>query len=98
VISALEKLCGPGKALKAEPCDPTQFKGLVESGSALHRISGVAAHARARPRSTARSVEMHDVRNLGEYEGSLTVDARIVADLVSACEAVSRKVAALAAK
>jgi hypothetical protein len=46
----------------------------------------------------ARSVEMHDVRNLGEYEGSLTVDARIVADLVSACEAVSRKVAALAAK
>jgi hypothetical protein len=33
VISALEKLCGPGKALKAEPCDPTEFKGLVESGN-----------------------------------------------------------------
>lgn len=33
MISALEKLCGPGKSLKAEPCDPAEFKGLVESGN-----------------------------------------------------------------
>jgi hypothetical protein len=139
VISALEKLCGPGKALKAEPCDPTEFKGLVESGNVRLRDAQVAklalesrfdlaynaAHAlcvaalrRHGYRSTQRSIvfqvlphtlglgpeewrvlsKCHGVRNLGEYEGSLTVDARIVADLVSACEAVSRKVAALAAK
>jgi hypothetical protein len=34
----------------------------------------------------------HDVRNLGEYEGDLNVDARLVADLVVACSAVAAKV------
>ena len=33
----------------------------------------------------------HDVRNLGEYEGDLDVDERIVADLIVACEAVNSK-------
>jgi hypothetical protein len=37
----------------------------------------------------------HDVRNLGEYEGDLNVDDRLVADLLSACAAVAGKVAAL---
>ena len=31
----------------------------------------------------------HDIRNLGEYEGDLNVDERLVTDLVSACQAVS---------
>lgn len=31
----------------------------------------------------------HDVRNLGEYEGDLNVDERLVADLVEACKAVA---------
>lgn len=39
----------------------------------------------------------HDVRNLGEYEGDLNVDARLVADLVGACGVVLAKVAALPA-
>lgn len=30
----------------------------------------------------------HEVRNLGEYEGDLNVDERLVADLIEACKAV----------
>jgi hypothetical protein len=37
----------------------------------------------------------HDIRNLGEYEGDLNIDERIVTDLVSACRAVQTKVDAL---
>lgn len=37
----------------------------------------------------------HDVRNVGEYEGALDVDARIVTDLIAACKAVAAKVNAL---
>lgn len=38
----------------------------------------------------------HDLRNLGEYEGDLNVDERIVTDLVVACRTVAAKLAALA--
>lgn len=34
----------------------------------------------------------HNVRNLGEYEGMLNADERLVIDLVSATEAVSRAI------
>jgi len=37
----------------------------------------------------------HDVRNLGEYEGDLNVDERLVTDLIAACQAVVAKVKAL---
>jgi hypothetical protein len=33
----------------------------------------------------------HSVRNLGEYEGDLNVDERLVADLVVACRSVAAK-------
>jgi hypothetical protein len=33
----------------------------------------------------------HDIRNLGEYEGDLNVDERIVTDLTSACRTVAAK-------
>lgn len=39
----------------------------------------------------------HDIRNLGEYEGSIDVNDRIVDDLIAACQAVSDKLAALPA-
>jgi hypothetical protein len=39
----------------------------------------------------------HDIRNLGEYEGDLNVDERIVTDLVMACQVVAAKVDALKA-
>ena len=35
----------------------------------------------------------HNVRNLGEYEGSLDVDDRLVADLIDACQAVADAIA-----
>jgi hypothetical protein len=38
----------------------------------------------------------HDVRNLGEYEGDLNVDDRLVTDLLVACKAVAAKVKGLA--
>lgn len=38
----------------------------------------------------------HDLRNLGEYEGDLNIDERIVTDLLAACRVVSAKVQALA--
>ena len=34
----------------------------------------------------------HEIRNLGEYEGDLNVDKRIVTDLIKACSAVAAKV------
>ena len=37
----------------------------------------------------------HDVRNVGEYEGALEVDERIVTDLIAACKAVAASVEAL---
>ena len=37
----------------------------------------------------------HDIRNLGEYEGDLDVDERIVADLITACKAVAAKLDSL---
>ena len=37
----------------------------------------------------------HDIRNLGEYEGDLNVDERIVLDLIAACRAVADKVETL---
>ena len=37
----------------------------------------------------------HDIRNLGEYEGDLNVDERLVTDLITACRTVADRVAAL---
>ena len=37
----------------------------------------------------------HDIRNLGEYEGDLNVDERIVADLIIACHKVADKLGQL---
>lgn len=37
----------------------------------------------------------HNIRNVGEYEGALDVDERIVTDLIAACAAVATKVTAL---
>jgi len=39
----------------------------------------------------------HEIRNLGEYEGDLNIDERIVTDLISACRQVLEKAQALPA-
>lgn len=38
----------------------------------------------------------HNIRNLGEYEGDLNVDERIVTDLIAACRAVAAKLDTMA--
>lgn len=37
----------------------------------------------------------HEIRNLGEYEGNLNIDERLVTDLIVACGKVADKLAAL---
>ena len=37
----------------------------------------------------------HDVRNLGEYEGDLNIDERLVADLIQACRTVAAQIETL---
>jgi hypothetical protein len=37
----------------------------------------------------------HEIRNLGEYEGDMNVDERIVRDLIAACQRVASKMAEL---
>ena len=136
MTSAFENLCGPGKALRAEPPDAREFTGLLKSGQA--RLSDAenkalalesrfdlaynAAHAlclaalrwhgyrasnryivfQLLPHTLGLGPEVwrvlskcHDVRNLGEYEGDLSVDERIVLDLIASCRIVAVKVAAL---
>lgn len=39
----------------------------------------------------------HDVRNLGEYEGDLNVDERLITDLLASCRAVVARIDALPA-
>jgi hypothetical protein len=39
----------------------------------------------------------HEMRNLGEYEGDLDVDERILSDLIAACQAVVEKLDVLPA-
>ena len=37
----------------------------------------------------------HDVRNLGEYEGELNIDERLVADLIQACRTAAARLETL---
>jgi hypothetical protein len=37
----------------------------------------------------------HYIRNLGEYEGDLNIDERLVEDLITACRSVAAKLDAL---
>lgn len=136
--SALEKLCGSNRPLKAEPPDAREFAGLVRAAEARlidannaslalesrFDLAYNAAHGLCLAalrwhgfRSNHRYIvfqllphtlglgptvwrvlsECHEVRNLGEYEGDLNVDERLVTDLVAACRAVAAKVDALPA-
>lgn len=132
----LENLSGPGKPLRAEPPDLTEFEGLRQS--ALRRLADAdkaslalesrfdlaynAAHALSLAalrwhgyRSANRYIvfqvlphtlgigpevwrvlaKCHELRNRGEYEGSLDIDQRLLADLLVACHVVAAKLAAL---
>ncbi len=137
MTSPFENLCGPGKALKAEPPDAKEFAGLLRSGKARLQDAGArnlalesrfdlaynAAHALCLAalrwrgyRSSNRYIvfqllphtlglgpevwrvlaKCHQIRNLGEYEGDMNLNERIVTDLITACQLVSAKVSGLA--
>ena len=126
---ALENLCGPGKALKAEAPDANEITGLLRTGVArLHDACNAslalesrfdlaynAAHAlclaalrrmgyragnryivfQVLPHTLGLGPEVwrvldkcHNTRNLGEYEGLLDVDERLVTDLIAATQKV----------
>jgi hypothetical protein len=130
---ALDNLCGPGKALKAEAPDNNEIAGLLRTGIARLQdaqnstlalesrfdLAYNAAHAlclaalrRMGYRASNRYIvfqvlphtlglgpqvwrvldKCHNTRNLGEYEGMLDVDARLVDDLISATQSVSQAV------
>jgi hypothetical protein len=134
--SPFENLSGPGKPLRPETPDATEFSGLLRSGRARLQdainaslslesrfdLAYNAAHAfsfaalrwhgyrssnryivfQLLPHTVSLGPEVwrvlakcHDVRNRGEYEGDLSVDERLVEDLVTACQAVFAKVRAL---
>ncbi len=136
MTSPFENLAGPGKPLRAEPPDMTEFAGLQRMGLArLHdsQHAGMAlesqfdlaynaAHAlclaalrwhgyrsgnryivfQLLPHTLGLGPEVwrvlskcHDARNLGEYEGMLEVNSRLVTDLITACQQVAAKLGAL---
>jgi len=128
--SPLDKLCGPGRSLQAEPPDAKELAGLLRSGVARLRdarnpalalesqfdLAYNAAHAlclaalrrkgyragnryivfQVLPHTLGLGPEVwrvldkcHNTRNLGEYEGLLEVDVRLVKDLIAATQAVA---------
>lgn len=127
--SPLDNLCGPGKALKAEPPDAAELAGLIRTGKARladarnttlalesrFDLAYNAAHAlclaalrmkgyRSGNRYTVFQVLPHTLglgpevwrvldlchsrRNLGEYEGFMDIDERLITDLIAATQRV----------
>ena len=127
--SPLDNLCGPGKALKAEPPDAAELARLIRTGKARladarntalalesrFDLAYNAAHAlclaalrmkgyRSGNRYTVFQVLPHTLglgpevwrvldlchsrRNLGEYEGFMDIDERLVTDLIAATQRV----------
>lgn len=85
--SPLENLVTSGK-LRAEPPDENETNGLVRTG--LARLKDAANAKLALGPEVWRVLDKcHNTRNLGEYEGLLDVDERLVQDLITA----TRKVA-----
>ncbi len=84
---ALENLCGPGKSLKAEAPDANEIAGLLRTGVA--RLHDARNSALALGPEVWRILDKcHNTRNLGEYEGLLDVDERLVKDLINATQSV----------
>ncbi len=127
--SPLDNLCGPGKALKAEPPDAAELAGLIRTGKARladarnttlalesrFDLAYNAAHAlclaalrmkgyrsgnryivfQVLPHTLGLGPEVwrvldlcHSRRNLGEYEGFMDIDERLITDLIAATQRV----------
>jgi hypothetical protein len=74
--SPLENLAGPGKPLHKEPPDQSETNGLQHTLGLGPEVWRVLA-------------KCHEVRNLGEYEGDLNINERLVTDLIMAVKRVA---------
>ena len=102
MTSPLENLCGPGKSTVSlgGRFDLAYNAAHALSLAALRRLGYRAANRyivfQVLPHTLGLGAAVwgvlakcHDVRNLGEYEGDLNVDERLLADLIVACKAVA---------
>lgn len=72
--------------------------GAVQCELARRRPANCHIVFQALPHTLDREPEVwrmlakcHEIRNLGEYEGNLNIDDKLVADLITACRAVATK-------
>jgi hypothetical protein len=93
---ALDNLCGPGKALKPEAPDTNELAGLRSMGYRAgnrYIVFQVLPHTLGLGPEVWRVLDKcYNTRNLGEYEGLLDVDERLVNDLIDATAAVAKAV------
>jgi len=79
MTSPLENLCGPDRPLRRHGYRPANRYIVFQ---VLPHTLGLG------PEVWRVLAKCHEVRNLGEYEGDLNVDERLLADLIDACKAV----------
>ena len=91
----LENLSGPSGSLKAEPPDAAHALCLAALRKKGFRPSNRYIVFQALPHTLGLGPEVwrvldlcHNKRNLGEYEGMMDVDARLVTDLIAAAQRV----------
>ena len=83
----LENLSGPSGSLKAEPPDAAEIAGLLRTGNT--RLNDAANTTLGLGPEVWRVLDLcHNKRNLGEYEGMMDVDARLVTDLIAPAQRV----------
>lgn len=64
--------------------------------SPLERLAGTGGPLKREPPKVWRVLaKAHDARNLAEYRGDLTLDERLLVDMLAACNVVVAKLKAL---
>lgn len=87
--SPLENLAGPGKPLHKEAPDQNEINGLIGSGNRYIVFQALQHTLGLGPEAWRVLAKCHEVRNLGEYEGDLNINDRLVADLIAAAKRVA---------
>jgi len=90
----LENLSRPGGSLKPEPPDAAEIAGLLRTkgyrAANRYTVFQVLPHTLDLGPEVWRVLDLcHNKRNLGEYEGLLEVDERLVKDLIVATQKVA---------
>lgn len=94
--SPLDNLSRPGGSLKPEPPDAAHAVCLAALRAKGFRASNRYVVFQVLPHTLGLGPEVwrvldlcHNKRNLGEYEGLLEVDERLVSDLIAAAQRVA---------